>query len=116
MATTVNTAGKNRALVSLSASCTYAAALDATGELSGGTPAYARKKLYFSAPASGVLALGATTVVFDIPAGKRVTRIAYYAASVGSNQMCIDDVTPETYTAQGTYTLTSGSITLSDPA
>jgi len=122
MATTVNTAGKDRALYALGASCTYAAALDATAELSGGS--YARVKLTFRAwPQAGsgtdrVLNLNATTEhKFTVPAGKRVTRVAYVASStITSGTLCIDDVTAESYTSEGYYSLSSGGITFGDPA
>ena len=117
MATTVTTAGKNIAVQALADACTHAALLNSSGvELSGGSPAYARKAISKAAASGGAVALSASPV-FDIPAGAEVAKVAYYSASTGGTQYCIDDLSAvETYTGQGTYTLTSGTITIADPA
>ena len=122
MATTVTATAKGLAASYIASLCDYIGALDATAELSGGS--YVRLHLAagaFRSPAASVVAFTATWAdgtnnKFTIPAAKRVTRIAYYSASTGDTYYCIDDVTPEAYAAEGTYTLTSGSITVADPA
>ena len=111
---TLNTSGKNVALDALAAVCTYAALLDASlAEISGGSPAYARKAITFDSAAAGAVAL-ASTYEFNVPAGETIAHVAYYTASSGGTQHTTDAVTNEAYTGQGTYTLTSGTMTLSD--
>lgn len=117
MATTVTAAGKNKALNALGASCAFAAVLNSSdAEPSGGSPAYARKAITFAAANAGVMALSGTLPTFDIPAAFTVAKVAYYTLVTGGTQLCVDSVTSEAFAAQGTYTLTSGSVTLSDPA
>ena len=76
-----------------------------TGEVTGGTPAYARKTLSWGAASGGVITATAT---FDVPAGTTVT----YAAVCGSATAGTADlkdrvaVTSQTFATQGTYAVT----------
>lgn len=81
-----------------------------TNELSGGSPAYARKAVAFNAASGGVIGQTATDPVFDVPASSTVAYVGYWSATptfLGS-----DAVTSETFAAQGTYTLTDSQLDL----
>lgn len=83
----------------------------ATGanEVTGGTPAYARKAITFEAAAGTELA-GSIDVtaapVFDVPAGTTVAAVGYWTALTAGTIMADADVTDEVFAAQGTYSLT----------
>lgn len=80
-------------------------------ELSGGSPAYARKSITFSDPSLGLMATS-NQPVFDCAAGAVVNYAGFFSA-VSSGQMNgLDDVTQETFGAQGTYALTSATLDL----
>lgn len=84
-------------------------------EVSGGSPAYARKALTFEAVA-GTEAAGSLDVsnqpVFDVPAGTTVTHVGFWSASTGGDLLAYAAVTNETFAAQGTYTLTDADLHL----
>ena len=86
----------------------------AAGEVTGGTPAYARKAVTFAAAAAGSRA-SSVAVVFDVPGATTVSHLGYFrgATFLGSralrNAANTADQT-ETFTGQGTYTLASGSV------
>lgn len=83
-------------------------------ELSGGSPAYARKPVTFNAAAAGESAIP-SDLTFDIPAGATVNEVAYYSALTAGTLLGTDPVTAETYAAQGQYTVKAGSkISLTD--
>ena len=72
-------------------------------EVSGGSPAYARKTPTFSAASGGATNLSAS-LVFDVPSGATV---AYYGLWKGATFFSGGAVTSATLSGQGTYTLTS---------
>jgi hypothetical protein len=96
----------------------YTADPGATGilnEVTGGTPAYARKAITWATATSAtpsVKALAATFPVFDIPAGTTVAFIGIWTLASGGTYGGCWDVADEAFVAQGTYTLTAGSISL----
>ena len=119
MASALSTLGKNVALDAIAAEYGFASAHagdpGATGidnEVTGGTPAYARKAITWDTAAAGSVALVATFPVFDIPAGLTVSYIGLWTLAVGGTYGGCWDVTNETFAAQGTYTLTAGKIDL----
>lgn len=113
---TLTTDGKNVATDAVATASTHAALFDELGvELTGGTPAYARKAITWDPAVAGVAAL-ATFPEFDVPAGKTVATVKYMSALVAGTAYGTDAVTSEVFAGQGTYTLSSGSITASDPA
>lgn len=118
MATTITATAKNIMLTALGSTLKFAALYNVSGvEISGGTPAYARKPIVFRTAAAGVLALTATSLpTFDVPAATTVAYVGYCTATTGGTRHCVDAVTNETFAAQGTYALTSGNISLTDPA
>lgn len=87
----------------------------ATGlnELTGGSPAYARKAISWNA-ASGGVANASNQPVFDVPPGSTVAFIGYWSlVSGGTFRGSSPASSSETFTGQGTYTLTAASVTVS---
>ena len=83
-----------------------------TSEVTGGSPAYARKATAWNAPSAGDLD-NSNTPVFDVPAGTTVTHYGLWNALtvgtfVGSGPLSAN----ETFAAQGTYTLSDADVTL----
>lgn len=74
-----------------------------SGEVTGGTPAYARKALTWGAPSAGVVTATAT---FDVPTGTTLTHAGLCSASTGANLIDRVAITNQTFTSQGTYLLT----------
>lgn len=72
-------------------------------EVSGGSPAYARKALSWSAAANGVIN---ATAVFDVPAGTTVVGVGLHSAATGGNYIDGASVASQAFSAQGTYTVT----------
>lgn len=82
-------------------------------EISGGSPAYARKAIAFNAAVGGSMDDSTNGAVFDVAAGVTVNAIGYHSAvSAGTLLALDDDVTPEVFGSQGTYTLTDADIDL----
>jgi hypothetical protein len=105
-------AGKNKMLDDLGVVAIYAGLLDGSDvEVTGGSPAYARKSITWGAAANGSKALS-NSPVFDIPAGVTVSKIILCSALTGGTTYATYDATNETFAGQGTYTITSGSIDL----
>lgn len=112
----LNDAGKNAILSSGIAGISHlglgtnAVGSGSTGEVSGGSPAYARKAASWAAPATGAAALN-TQPVFDVPA-TTVARVMFWSALSGGTYLGDAELTDEVFAAQGTYTITSGSISI----
>lgn len=77
--------------------------LNSGTELTGGSPAYARKAPLFGATANGDKS---AIVVFDVPPGSTVNQAGFYTALSGGSPVTTRSVTPEAFGAQGTYSLT----------
>ena len=76
-----------------------------TSEVSGGSPAYARKAITWSAASGGSKTLSAT-VTFDVPGGTTVTHCGLWSAlSSGTFRGGGSLAASESFGAQGTYTL-----------
>ncbi|MGZ4663716.1 MAG: phage tail fiber protein [Frankiaceae bacterium] len=77
----------------------------ATGEVTGGSPAYARKAISWGAPANGVIT---GTATFDVPAGTTVTFAAVCASATAGTADLKDriSVTSQNFASQGTYAVT----------
>lgn len=86
----------------------------ATGasEVTGGSPAYARKAITWAAASSGSKSANGTLPVFDIPAGTTVTHIGWWSAVTGGTFYGSWDTVNESFTGQGTYGLSAGTLTL----
>lgn len=89
------------------------AADSASNELTGGSPAYARKAVAWAAAAAGSMA-ATGSVVFDVPAGSTVAYVSYWNTA-GTSRYAKKAVTSEVFAGQGTYTLTAETLDLLDP-
>lgn len=113
----LNDTAKNVMLDALTAVATWAACHDAdpgttgTNELAGGTPAYARKAITWSA-ASGANADSSNTPVFDIEGGDTVAWVGWWSAVTAGVFYGSADVIDEVFGGQGTYTLTDADLSL----
>lgn len=81
-------------------------------EVTGGSPAYARKASTWNAAASGNLD-NSNAPVFDVPASTTITHFGLWSAATsgtfyGGNSLSAS----EAFTGQGTYTLTDADISL----
>lgn len=75
-------------------------------EVTGGTPAYARKPVTWAAAVAGTASASAA-VTFDVPAGTNVTHGGLWSAATGGTFRAGDDLpAPEDFGSQGTYDLT----------
>lgn len=79
-------------------------------EVTGGSPAYARKAITWNAAAAGNLD-SSNQPQFDVPAGT-IRRVGFYSAVTAGTYYGDADITDETYGGQGTYTLTDVDISL----
>lgn len=93
----------NAAAEGIKGSFTHVGLLNSSTELTGGSPAYARKTLSFGSTTSGDWA---GTATFDVPSGSTVNTVGFYTASSGGSPIHTETVTSEVYGAQGTYALT----------
>ena len=80
-------------------------------EVSGGSPAYARKSITWNSAATGNLD-NSNTSVFDVPSGTTIRRVGFFSAVTAGTYYGDADITDETFGAQGTYTLTDADISL----
>lgn len=86
------------------------AANTASNEVTGGSPAYARKAVAWNA-ASGGVATQNGDVTIDIPAGTTVSWLSLWNTA-GTARYLKKDVTDEVFGAQGTYTVKGTTTTL----
>lgn len=82
-----------------------------TSEISGGSPAYARKAITWNAAAAGSLDNNANPV-FDVPPLTTVSWAGFWSASSGGTFYGSANLTDESFTLQGIYTLTDADISL----
>jgi len=80
-------------------------------EVTGGTPAYARKSITWSAASAGSMS-ASNQPVFDVPPATTVSHVGFWSAVTAGTYFGMADVTDETFGAQGTYTLTSTTVSL----
>lgn len=110
-------AAKDYMLDQLGSVCTYASlhtvnpGSAGTSEVSGGSPAYARKGLTWNSAASGSKTLS-NSPAFDVPASTTVTHVGLWSALTSGTYYGYIDVTDAIYTGQGTYQVTSGTLDL----
>ncbi len=81
-----------------------------TSEVTGGSPAYARKSITWSAASASSKASN-NAPLFDVPPNTTVTHTGFWSASTGGTFYGYLDITDEAYVGQGTYTLNSATIT-----
>lgn len=84
---------------------THIGLVDETGtELSGGSPAYARKAVTWTSASGGTIRPNAD-LVFDVPSGATVAGWRGYSASTGGTNYGGQDLTPAAFEEQGQYRL-----------
>lgn len=81
-------------------------------EISGGSPAYARKSIAFAAASLAIIDDSTNGAVFDVPAAAVVDYAGFHTASSSGTIMGLFPVTQETFGAQGTYTLSDAKLDL----
>jgi hypothetical protein len=74
-------------------------------EVTGGSPAYARKASNWGAPSAGVVT--ATPAAFDVPSGTTVVGINMESAVTAGTYQDGAGVTSQAFSSQGTYTVTA---------
>ena len=72
-------------------------------EVTGGSPAYARKSITWGAPSNGVIT---ATVTFDVPSGTTVVGAGVHSAVTAGTYYDGASVTSQAFASQGTYQLT----------
>lgn len=73
-------------------------------EISGGSPAYARKAISWTGGAVDGTVTG--TVTFDVPSGTTVAGFGLHTALTGGDYVGGGAVTSQAFSSQGTYQLT----------
>jgi hypothetical protein len=119
MANDYDLTARNAMLDALGALCTRIAlhtgdpggANQAASEVTGGSPAYARKAIAWNAATGGSMDDSTNGAVFDVPAGTTVTWISGWNTA-GTVRYFKKSVTAEAFGAQGTYTLTDADLDL----
>ncbi len=76
----------------------------ATAEVSGGSPAYARKAIAWNAAGGDGTTNPTADVIIDIPAGTTVTYLSFWNVA-GTVRYWKKAVTSEVFAGQGTYTV-----------
>lgn len=82
---------------------TTAPGASAGTEPSGGSPAYARKSLTWSSPASGIITATAT---FDVPSGATIVGAGVHSAATAGTYYDGGSVSSQAFASQGTYAVT----------
>jgi hypothetical protein len=109
-------AGANRMLDGLTGGVGYVSLHTAdpstggTSEVTGGSPAYARIAITWTA-ASGSATANSIQIVFNVPTGITIRYIGYWSALTAGTfygSRILDAA--QTFTSQGTYTLAIGAI------
>jgi hypothetical protein len=109
-------AGANRMLDGLTGGVGYVSLHTAdpgstgTSEVTGGSPAYARKAITWTA-ASASATSNSAQIVFDVPTSTTIRYLGYWSASTSGTfygSRILD--TAQTFSSQGTYTLAIGAI------
>jgi hypothetical protein len=80
-------------------------------EVAGGTPTYARKSVTWNTAGSSQMT-ASNQPVFDVPSGTTVSHVGFFSAVTAGTYFGMADVTDEVFGAQGTYTLTSITVSL----
>lgn len=80
-------------------------------EVTGGSPAYTREAISFSAASAGAVD-SSNQPVFDVPGGTTVTHVGFFTAVSAGTFMASANVTDEAFGGQGTYTVTDADLDL----
>lgn len=82
-----------------------------TSEVTGGSPAYARKSVTWNSAATANID-SSNQPVIDVPASTTVTHLGFWSAVTAGTFYGSGDITDEVFAAQGTYTVTDANISL----
>jgi hypothetical protein len=105
----LNTAYLNFLATAADTEITHIGLFDDLGvELTGGSPAYARQAVTWTAPSNGLIRPTAD-LVFDVPAGAVVAEWRGFDAATSGTDYGGELLPNESYTGQGTYTLEAAS-------
>lgn len=114
----LSTSGRNDAAAGVTGAVTYVSLHTAdpgtsgASEVSGGTPAYARKAVSWAAASGGSVASSAS-ITFDVPAGVTITHFGLWTASTaGTFKGGAALSANETFGGQGTYQLTTTTVSV----
>lgn len=89
---------------------THIALFDGAGEITGGSPAYARKAVTWTGPTAGDGTIRPNADLdFDIPAGATVDGWRGFTALTGGTDYDGAALTAEDFAGQGVYTLLAAS-------
>lgn len=89
---------------------------DGSNEVSGGSPAYSRESVTWNTASNGNLD-SSNAPEFDVPGSTTVTHFGLWSAATSGTFYGGGALSaPETFTGQGTYTLTDLDIDLDDPS
>jgi hypothetical protein len=81
-----------------------------SNEVTGGTPAYARKGISWAA-ASGGTKSNSANIVFDVPTSTTITYLGYWSADSGGTFYGGRELNAsQTFATQGTYTIATGDL------
>lgn len=115
MATVFSNDGKNSLLDGLAADAAYLSlhtgnpSTTGANEVTGGSPAYARKSVTWSAASGGALT-SSNSQVFDVPAGTTIQYVGLWSAVSAGTFYGHVTITNETFAGQGTYTINTGDV------
>lgn len=115
MATVYSNAGKNLLLDGFASGAVYASlhtgdpSTTGANEVTGGSPAYARKSVTWAAASAGALTTS-NAQVFDVPAGTTIQYVGFWSLASGGTFYGHVTITNETFAGQGTYTVAAGDI------
>ena len=84
-------------------------------EISGGSPAYARKAIAFNDPVDGSMDDSTNGAIFDCPAGAVVNYAGSFSAVTAGTLLSIATQAGETFVGQGQYTVTDADLDLNQP-
>jgi hypothetical protein len=110
--------GKNTALAAVSGTAVFASlhtaqpTQTAPAEVSGGTPAYARKAITWTVN-NGTANLNEQPN-FDVPPTTTITYVGFWSAATGGNLIAFSSVTEETFGAQGVYVISDANLVITD--
>jgi len=113
----LNDNAKNLMLDALGVAADYASLHSAdpgtngANEIAGGSPAYARKSITWAAASGGSMS-SSNDPVFDVEGGDTVSYVGLFSADTGGTFYGSANVTDEVFGAQGTYTLTDFTISI----
>lgn len=116
MAAGLSVNGRNKQLAGFGSAVTYVSlhtgdpGTNGANEVTGGSPAYARKSVTWAAPSNGTIQ-SSNSQVFDVPAATTITYAGYWDAATSGNFYGSRAITSESFGGQGTYTIATGGIT-----